>query len=116
MRKHTPTPWTKHPYSKSAPSEVTGKNDKTWTYHHATIGRGEKMIAQVLMSTGAGGYSEVDNIPEFEANVEFILRACNAHEELLAALKDVNENTKDDSPDMWQRVEDAIAKAEGRKP
>ena len=33
--------------------------------------------------------------------------------ELLAALVDVRDNVKEDSPDMWRRVDEAIAKAEG---
>lgn len=47
-----------------------------------------------------------------EANAELIIRAVNSHEALLAALKDVYENVRDDLPNMWQRVEDAIALAE----
>lgn len=35
---------------------------------------------------------EMDDLPEAQANAEFIVRACNAHDELLEALEEVTES------------------------
>ena len=80
---HTPTPW-----KVGEEYEILGPNEKVvaTTYH---------------------------NRPEVEANAAFIVRAVNAHEELLEALRYVV-----DSGESYERVQEiavqAIAKAEGR--
>lgn len=52
------------------------------------------------------------------ANAEFIVRACNSHDDLLAALKTIQGNASLHESyfanNTWRIAEDAIAKAEGR--
>lgn len=64
-----------------------------------------------------------DPDPFAEANAEFIVRACNAHDEMLEALRTTAGNIRSLGPAgalgesyrEWLRVvEDAIARAEGR--
>jgi hypothetical protein len=60
---------------------------------------------------------------EYEANAAFIIRACNAHEELLTALKLARTklamwpegNNPEDFPEI-KAMDTAIANAEGRNP
>ena len=40
-----------------------------------------------------------------------VVNCVNSHDVLLEALKEVNDHAKADDPDMWKRVEAAIAKA-----
>lgn len=54
----------------------------------------------------------IHHLDEAEAEISR-LHALNA--ELLAALIDVRDNAASDSPEMWGRVDAAIAKAEGRE-
>jgi len=54
---------------------------------------------------------------EMKANAEFITRACNAHDELVEALKDVVHTLQIDGYSGYQirRASKAIAKAEGKQ-
>lgn len=67
------------------------------------VGPANQTIA--VMQMGAG---------RAEATAKRIVDAYNAHDAMLAALRDVRDNVMADSPAMWARVDAAIAKAEGR--
>lgn len=91
--KHTPTPW-----STSGTKVVDGKI----------------VVAQCKF---AGVMSHM----QAAHNAAFIVRACNAHEELVAALKEARATIHDLVHQKWNEVEywlgnidAAIAKAEGR--
>ena len=54
----------------------------------------------------------IDPLDYVQANADFIVRACNSHEDLLVACEMVIHNTL--KPEIWlQFVADAIAKAKG---
>lgn len=64
MTQHTPTLW-----------KVTIYKDKTYIDHNHELSEDYWTIAQAFG-------------PQQQANAEFIVRACNSHDVLLAALKD----------------------------
>jgi hypothetical protein len=96
MSAHTPTPW-----------QVEGS-----IYEHMAAGiRGgsNRAIAQVWKG------------PRGHANAEFIVRACNAHDDLVAALKaivDHNEASYSSEFELFathvREAKKALAKAEGK--
>lgn len=95
--KHTPLPW-----------YVDRKRVR-----HASDARRTPAVAECFMTHGLGAAGEED-----AANAAFIVRACNSHHDLLAALKAVHEHCpcdKDINPRWnaaWDAMEAAIAKAE----
>ncbi len=76
MSNHTPGPW------------QLGKNGDQCARNHA-ICSGPVVIAKVY---GRGYPAGEGWSPESEADAAFIVRACNSHEELLAALEDCIES------------------------
>ena len=97
MTQHTKTPWESHN------GEITTRQEN---------GRSYRRIAAV-QDYGLGSLPEVD-----EANAEFIVRACNSHGDLLAALKQLRSiNPMSDYNELRDArtvADEAIAKAEGR--
>ena len=103
--KHTPTPW-----------RVLHSG-----YPHVVVVT-EKWDSEdgVLICYPGRHTSAAD--PEVQANAEFIVRACNSHEELLAAARSASlelttvgiGHGHTHSQDVVARLQAAIAKAEGR--
>jgi hypothetical protein len=99
--KHTPTPW----YWEHNPN---GHGP----YVRATNGTKRKIAA-----TWCQNQSPVSNIKQNEANAEFIVRACNAHDNLVAALDAAyGELLADDHRDgarlcLLSNIEKALSKA-----
>jgi len=76
MKQHTPTPWNARPiYAKDGRFELRSERHQSVGYAPLAYVRGDKR------ETGGDG----------EANAQFIVRACNAHDQLVAALKAVVE-------------------------
>jgi hypothetical protein len=76
MKQHTPTPWTTRPvYENDGRHEIRSAGCDTVGYAPLAYVRGDKRL------TGGDG----------AANATFIVRACNAHYELLAAAQMVIE-------------------------
>lgn len=73
---HTPTPW-----CLSASSNTIIKQDFTH------IGLGEDSGVQIGSACGYTGSGFFPSDEEGVANAEFIVRACNAHDQLVASLK-----------------------------
>ena len=71
--KHTPTPWTVEDPTGTGLVIVQANLP---TYHWAFI---------ATVDTDMDATTQIDH-PVMEANAEFIVRACNAHDDLLAAL------------------------------
>jgi hypothetical protein len=103
---HTPGPW---------------KVDPSTAFNEALISARGVEIGLLYCSDGADDETELPGI----ANAEFIVRACNAHDELVAALQMVQRVVEwdgslprpDDVPDayaMETQIKAALAKAEGR--
>lgn len=98
---HTPTPWTRH-------TTITGAA-------HLYGARG-KSVARM----SGGGKYEAHRLAEAEANAALIVRAVNAHAELIEALKNakyyiqnLTPNTALDGSRLIQRnIDTAIALAE----
>jgi hypothetical protein len=93
--KHTPLPWRF--------GDNVGKRP-TWEYVEGQDGQAICLIGQ----TSDG-----------EANAAFIVRACNAHEDLVAALSELVELLEDNQPDWYLKkhfnhARAALAKAEGK--
>lgn len=109
--KHTPTPWILS----------SGTNGAVRAVHAWKEGGKHIIIAKFPDRT-------IEDSAEMEANAAFIVRACNAHEELLKLIKTayciVAEAMPKQAPDPvafvsvqkdWlKRTEQAIAKAEGQ--
>lgn len=105
---HSPLPW----QMKRAALPVDGE------YDFAIYDEPHGVIAEVFGRSGTSVF------PPAVANAAFIVRACNSHAELLAALKallhEVSESGNAYARDFgWPRATDAaraaIAKAEGRE-
>jgi hypothetical protein len=76
---HTPLPWTVQSNDPYGDVYVYGRGRKQ--------GRHKQLVAQV--------WSGVDRSTEVAtANADFIVLACNAHDELVAALRGLNETTE----------------------
>lgn len=82
---HTPTPYA----SKRAGYATDGEYDHCI---YAEIDGKRRVIAEVF-----GRVSE-DCRPDAEANAAFIVRACNAHDELVEALEELREQCKGVAP------------------
>jgi hypothetical protein len=105
MTKHTPTPWS-----------VVNHQGTNLTNGKTYIGR---LDNYVVAEDGGGAILLNEDLNE--ANSDFIVRAVNAHEELLSALKDLVERCDgvggvraDGSNIETMQGHAAIAKAEGR--
>jgi len=96
-----------------------GHTPGPWERDGDDIGReilvdGEPVFLPVCTLGQPTLYNTSDSFLEIEANAEFIVRACNSHEDLLVACEMVIHNTL--KPEIWiQIVADAIAKAKGTK-
>ena len=110
MSKHTPTPWAHNGYT------ARGEYHKAcavWTADDETF----------ICSTTRGKMRmyDADSSETKDANAKFIVRACNAHDELLALVRDALERFTDNDMqppnaklEEWiGRAVAAIAKAEG---
>lgn len=69
---HTPTPWTQHN------GEIFAERDDF----------GTMQVAQVMWRNPAS-YAEYGGAQQAEADTAFIVTACNAHDELVAALREI---------------------------
>ena len=107
MTDHTKTPW-------RIVSRTDGADIVTGDYPG---GR-----ARLIASCWSGGSDDADDAAR--ANAEFILRAVNAHDDLLAALRGMVEMFEHriynrpgpiDAAQRWDAARAAIAKAEGTK-
>jgi hypothetical protein len=72
----------------------------------------EHHVGQMWRVRDDNGFVVFDTVTRDEA--EFIVRACNAHSDLLAALKDCVEELQLEGCSIPEDVTAAIAKAEGR--
>lgn len=100
MSKHTPGPWR-----------------IKWSVYPAMEGlRGE--IRRVDQIFGADGSVVIEKGQDYDdpgyAGSEEDGRLIAAAPDLLEALKHVRDHVAEDLPSMWQMVDDAIAKAEGK--
>lgn len=96
--KHTPEPW-------SVDKRPVDKRNKWWIRGPKTKAGFEPAVASI---PNLGGYDER------AANAEFIVRACNAHDDLLAAMQeaiDLLTDNVDNALDADQILRAAIAKA-----
>lgn len=86
---HTSLPW--GCYRSENPGVgwlIQGKNTKAEPLDHVydpASGKREPVYQHIVIG-------EMDDLPEAQANAEFIVRACNSHDGLLAALQDVHES------------------------
>lgn len=104
---HTPGPWTRTPEERFKHDSSAGIKGPNGNYLAAAL-----------------DFNRTDRDEEVEANAEFIVRACNAHDELLAALEDIIETpvghtTADCAKDLAACIRiarAAIAKAKGHTP
>lgn len=128
--KHTPGPWSIHPYSNENPFVVNPEGKPSWAAMDIGIGSGETLIGLVQMCTSnEAGYPHVSIESECKANARLIAAA----PELLDAvtpfsrlLKEHHQRLSDDQPiygvgeslitvgDL-RRAVNAIAKATGKE-
>lgn len=94
---HTPIPWTTEEYQGEPKRIVVGPNNE--------------MIADCYADS-----SDDINLPEnYKANADFIVRAVNSHEELLAALKLARAEIFEFNPDnSFVYYDSILAKAEAK--
>ena len=98
---HTPGPWQIQP--------------SRWPYHGGIeVCAGDSTVAVMYREVGYDDWQDVEPLPQAEANAAFIVSACNAHEELVEALRIARQNLVDGSPAVLSVIDAAIAKAEGR--
>lgn len=71
--------------------------------------------ANFIRGDNGDGVALANCIPASSTNAAFIVRACNAHDDLLASLKEISDELGYTFPlDIKGRMRAAIAKAEGR--
>lgn len=114
--RQTPVPW-RRDGSAVAPSLLPGIAEAT-VY---IVGGSDGEHPTIFVSSNV---KTKKDRAQLEANVAFILRACNSHEALLEAIKDLLEqlrkggflNEHGSAMELWdmEAVHAAIAKAEGR--
>ena len=90
---HTPLPW------KSDGSYIIGSNNLS--------------VAKATIYKGTNEVKDIENEEKARANAAFIVRAVNAHEELLSCLKEIYEWTDYKNTDWAKRSAQAIAKSGG---
>jgi len=86
----------------------------------AEICAGDSTVAVMYREVGYDDWQDVEPLPQAEANAAFIVRACNAHEELVKALKASLLAIPDgmlstNQAHIVQQIRHAIAKAEGKE-
>lgn len=104
---HAPPPWT-------LAEKIEGQQLKIYG-----PSKHEEVIDAMSMASGVNHSLElIARVRAFDeeqkANASFIVRAVNAHEELLQALKDMVDLYEGHVSMLMQRAKQAIAKAEGR--
>ena len=94
-----------------------GKHTATPPYHYLEVQRKNGLIGFEIRAKDESVICEIDAKPYLvhvkEANAEFIVRACNSHEELLEACKQALSVYKKESYNTAS-LEQAISKAEGK--
>lgn len=120
--KHTPGPWTQHPFSQIEPSVTIGDDGQVTSHAGLTVGYIEKIIADVQFRSHKAGYDRVTNYKEFKANAALILAAPDMLELLVSLVPEnanlSNLNIHDDDPlpvDLlvgdFRKIEAVIKKA-----
>ncbi len=105
----------------STPTHTPGP----WTYDRTSgyIGTNEGVIAKIQSSEGWAGIGGNIIATEQVENGRFIVRACNAHQEMYDALlyaraclgdRSRDGSATDDETEAYHMIEAAVAKAEGR--
>jgi len=110
--RHTPIPW-----------YIEGESGNP---HEAYIIVGDKQGSTIAWTSNSFDDSSNEEYisEEDTANAQFIIRACNSHDELLEALEnligsgrlpecEVDESAEQRFYEVWQQAEQAIAKAKG---
>lgn len=116
--KHTPTPWNIHrAYIEEKPFLVELENEEPYIVFYTRIASGDKIIGQINMDTANVGWPCVDSVIECKANAALIVRAVNAHEELVRACAMALETIKHAALSEFNIPQDylekALAKARG---
>ena len=105
---HTPTPWN-YSIEKVTTSNTSGNNRKV------LIGIGNTFICSLRNTVPTNTPTEYPE--QAIKDAEFIVRAVNAHDELVAILKGIlvcDENRKIELPNyLYNDIKKALAKAEG---
>lgn len=110
----TPTPWAAHEHYVNDEPMTVVSDSETWQSLRLPIAHHGKIVGQLEMSTATGGFPQVDTESECRANLEFVLRAVNAHDDLVSALrtcKEVLRAVKTESGLHYPHAEDAIKAA-----
>jgi hypothetical protein len=82
--KHTPTPWAKAQAQREWTAEA---NFRCGSFSASQIcAKGRKDPVCIVVQADPRGYGSGD--AELDANVDFIVRACNAHNDLIAMLSE----------------------------
>ena len=112
---HTPTPWSIKCQEDLDPEG----NGYIWAI------KGKRLSEEKNLNGGWKHYVQNPAVANSEANAEFIIRACNSHDALLAALMQLMEwegdeagfypedDTQQRANEVWQDAFDAVAKARG---
>lgn len=122
---HTPIPWEVDATARTAYPETKNRDGSlTFPDGYRTTGYSirSKEHKGILVADIYPGHSSDRSAPVCEANAAFIVTACNAHEELLAALGGLVNNAgltwlpgyKEELDTAMRQARAAIAKAEGK--
>lgn len=99
---HTPTPWHIAPYS--APYIATSHDPKIKAYLEET---GTDKFDALSIGTETGSAALIPLDESSRENAEFIVKAVNCHDELVAALEDII-SAEGTERDEWDAVERLI--------
>lgn len=115
--KHTPTPWKCRDANGrflAGQSDWSASNDEIPSHTSVPVLAGDTTVALVVVE----GWSE----KKLEANADFIVRACNAHEDLIGMVKLLRDRLNKIPPanmlsneKLQGMLDELFAKAEGRQ-
>lgn len=98
MSKHTPTPWEVNPF------EISGGH-LIQTVNKIIDGDYNEVAALAVVRS----FDSIPNVDATKENAEFIVRACNVHDDLVAVLKMHHEHCIKTQPEYRERGTDGVA-------
>ena len=112
MSNHTPTPWTVEFLRWTPESEAVGfRIDSSYSVDHLPTGMRMHSIVNANCSEQPA-YTACWTTEQIEANAAFIVRAVNAHDDLVATLQWLRDNyAAGRTLEINERIDSALAKA-----
>lgn len=118
MKTHTEIPWSLHHHDNGKPLLIENDDGSPpWTAWKFSIAEGDKIVCEVRAWNCLNpGYPRPTTREEALAYAELIIRSVNYHDELVAALENLENDNGSIPEHAWNMVQSAILKAKGEAP